>query len=250
MITQEAILQLKTRYQTSELNIIREYFQHLVLSRLYALEGATHMLFKGGTALRIIYGSPRFSEDLDFSLFAIAPHEQQSFTEQLFAETLAGIEQTGARVELGRKPGPTAEGYYGDASFRILDYPAVRISINVSTRNGRHVKGEVDSIPNDFIPTYTLFHLPQELLVEEKIFGALLKRKKPRDFYDLYFIMRNRMLAPDQKQRLAAKKEAIETVAAQIRLSDELAAFLPQDQQALLGNFKNQLSRELNRQLS
>ena len=49
-------------------NIVREYFQNVFLAKLYTLSEAEKMLFKGGTALRILYGSPRFSEDLDFSL--------------------------------------------------------------------------------------------------------------------------------------------------------------------------------------
>ena len=67
MITQDAIKKLAIQYRTSEFpNIVREYFQHLFLSQLYRMEKADSLLFKGGTALKIIYGSPRFSEDLDF----------------------------------------------------------------------------------------------------------------------------------------------------------------------------------------
>lgn len=61
MISKETILALARRYQTSEIpNIIREYFQHIFLSELYKLPDAEKMLFKGGTMLHIIYGSPRF----------------------------------------------------------------------------------------------------------------------------------------------------------------------------------------------
>lgn len=47
---------------------LREILQEIVL---YALSDAgffNHAVFYGGTALRILYGLPRFSEDLDFSL--------------------------------------------------------------------------------------------------------------------------------------------------------------------------------------
>ncbi len=46
---------------------VREYLQELILA-LIEKQGAMPMLaFVGGTALRIIYDLPRFSEDLDFS---------------------------------------------------------------------------------------------------------------------------------------------------------------------------------------
>ncbi len=250
MITQETIQKLAAQQQTSEFpNIIREYFQHLFLSQLYRIEGAENILFKGGTALKIIYGSPRFSEDLDFSIFNIEQYQQEKFIDDIFNNVLVEIERTGIKVELGPKPRPTKEGYYGDATFKIYDYPSVAASINVSSRNGQNVKGEVDSISNDFVPTYNVFHLPQEKLVEEKI-DALLERKKARDFYDLYFIMRRGLLTLEQKKRLNNSKDEIIKNADNVDFSSELAVLLPQGQQAIIKDFKNNLFNELSRQLS
>ena len=68
MISNEALEKLARQHQTGVFpNIVREYFQHIFLSELYKLPESDKMLFKGGTALRIVYGSPRFSEDLNFS---------------------------------------------------------------------------------------------------------------------------------------------------------------------------------------
>jgi len=251
MITQETIKKLATQQQTSEFpNVVREYFQHLFLSQLYKIEGAENILFKGGTALRIIYGSPRFSEDLDFSIFNIKPSLQKEFVEDIFIKILAEIEKIGIKVELGSKPGPTKEGYYGDAVLKIYDYPPVAVSINISSRNGRIVKGEVDSIANDFIPTYNVLHLSQNELVEEKIFNALLERKKARDFYDLYFIMRKNLLTQKQKKRLGNVRDIIISEVVKVNFKEELGVLLPQDQQAIIRNFKDNLLNELNRQLS
>jgi len=250
MITQETIKKLATQQQTSDFpNVVREYFQHLFLSQLYRIEGSENILFKGGTALRIIYGSPRFSEDLDFSIFNIEQYQQEKFIEDIFAKVLVEIERIGIKVELGPKPGSTKEGYYGAATFKIYDYSSVAVSINVSSRNGHDIKGEVDSIANDFVPTYNFFHLPQEKLVEEKI-DALLERKKARDFYDLYFIMRKNMLTPAQKARLNQKKDKIILEAGRVDFRNELSVLLPQSQQDIIRDFKNNLLNELNRQLS
>lgn len=250
MITIEALEKLARQHQTGVFpNIIREYFQHMFLGELYKLPGAERMLFKGGTALRVIYGSPRFSEDLDFSIFNIEQYQQEKFIDDIFNNVLVEIERIGIKVELGPKPGPTKEGYYGDATFKIYDYPSVAVSINVSSRNGQDIKGEVDSISSDFVPTYNVFHLPQEKLVEEKI-DALLERKKARDFYDLYFIMRKNMLTPAQKARLNQKKDEITLEAGRVDFRNELSVLLPQNQQDIIRDFKNNLLNELNRQLS
>lgn len=251
MISQEALDALARQHQTGVFpNIVREYFQHVFLSELYKVSGAEKLLFKGGTALRIIYGSARFSEDLDFSVFGLKQHAVKTVIEDLFVGVLAEIERVGIRVELGQKSGETTGGYVGIATFRILEYPPVGVEINVSSRNGRGLAGEVDSIFNDFVPTYTVVHLPQHELVEEKVFGALRERKKPRDFYDLYFIMRKGMISAEHKQRLKEAKDAIVADAQRIDFRGELGAFLPASQQAIIRDFHRALETELGRQVA
>lgn len=250
MITLETLEKLARRYQTSVFpNIVREYFQHVFLSELYKFPDAEKMLFKGGTALRIIYSSPRFSEDLDFSLFGVESNAAKGFIEDLFVKVLAQIEGAGIHVELGEKVGATYGGYFGVAAFRVFEHQPVGVEINVSARNGRGIAGEVDSIANYFVPTYTVVHLPQHELVEEKI-TALRERKKPRDFYDLYFIMRSRILSVEQKQKLAQARQDIITDAKRLDFRGELGAFLPADQQAIIRDFTRALEAELGRQVA
>ena len=253
MISLDNLERLAKQEKTSLFpNIIREYFQHVFLGNLYQLPTAEHLLFKGGTALRIIYGSPRFSEDLDFSFFGFRPHETKRAIEGLFIKVLAAIEQFGVRVELGDKSDSTrrGEGYFGVATFRIFDYQPIDVEINISGRQARDLRGEVDSVANDFVPTYTVVHLSQQDLVEEKIFGALRERKKPRDYYDLYFIMLRGMLAPEQKKKLADIKAEIVSEARQINFQAELGTFLPIDQQSIIRDFPKTLIGEMDRQLA
>lgn len=49
-------------------NALREMMQEIALAGLYRAGFYKYAAFYGGTALRIFYGLPRFSEDLDFSL--------------------------------------------------------------------------------------------------------------------------------------------------------------------------------------
>ena len=231
-------------------NIVREYTQHLFLTELYQLPGSEKLLFKGGTALRIIYNSPRFSEDLDFSLFGIPISEAAGYIENLFLNVLARMEESGIRIFISNKTMPTSGGYFGLATLHTEGYAAINVEINVSFRNGRGVQGEVDSISNNFVPTYVLYHLPQVELVEEKVFGALIQRKKPRDCYDLYFMMRKGMLSQEQKRRLGSVARGIIEESRGVDFQGELGTFLPANQQAIIRNFSQTLEREMQSQLA
>jgi predicted nucleotidyltransferase component of viral defense system len=48
--------------------VVREYWELIILKGLYESPQGRSLILKGGTALRLAYDSPRFSEDLDFSL--------------------------------------------------------------------------------------------------------------------------------------------------------------------------------------
>ncbi len=49
-------------------NLAREYLQARLLGALQRAGAMIPLAFQGGTALRILYFAPRFSEDLDFAL--------------------------------------------------------------------------------------------------------------------------------------------------------------------------------------
>lgn len=250
MITGEQLEKLAREYQTNLFpNIIREYFQHIFLQYLYQEPEADQLLFKGGTALRVVYGSPRFSEDLDFSLFGVSPNRVKSFVEGVFIKVLTNLEKLGVKVALGEKSDATTGGYFGMASIAMAGFRSVEISMNISARPKKNIRGEVETIAGDFTSTYALVHLPQEMIVEEKIFGALLERKKPRDFYDLYFMMRKNMLSSGQKKRLALFKKEVLSGMKKIDFRGELGAFLPANQQTIIRDFVRVLEGELNRQL-
>src|SRR4030066_650166 len=48
--------------------VVREFWEVIMLKGLFDSPEGKLLIFKRGTALRLVYGSPRFSEDLDFSL--------------------------------------------------------------------------------------------------------------------------------------------------------------------------------------
>ncbi|MFO7534216.1 MAG: nucleotidyl transferase AbiEii/AbiGii toxin family protein [Kiritimatiellia bacterium] len=68
----EAIRQMLDRYacktRDDYLNALREIMQELALLGLWRSKFFEHAAFYGGTALRVLHGLDRYSEDLDFSL--------------------------------------------------------------------------------------------------------------------------------------------------------------------------------------
>ncbi len=73
----EAIRQMLQPYncltRADYTNALREILQELALLGLWRTKFFEHAAFYGGTALRILYGLDRFSEDLDFSLLKPNP---------------------------------------------------------------------------------------------------------------------------------------------------------------------------------
>ena len=236
MISQKTIEELTKKYQTIEINVAREYCQHLFLSSLYQNKESEHILFKGGTALRIIYNSPRFSEDLDFSCFNVRIKD----LEEVIVDTVSKIENTGVRVEVEESKS-TSGGYLGIFCFSFLNFrEAVRVEC--SFRSKVKIKSEVILVNSDYIPSFNILSLPCEDLVKEKI-KALLERGKPRDFYDMYFLLRVNLAIDKSKLELGKISQRLS--ASRIDFRRELKKLLPQSHHIILKDFKNVLRKEI-----
>ncbi len=236
MLSKENLEQFTKSKQTDVENVAREYCQHLFLSFLYQQPRSERLLFKGGTALRIIFGSPRFSEDLDFTASGITQKE----VEELFTNTLADIEKTGIKVDIdeGKK---TTGGYLGIAIFSVYDRK-IRIQIEISFRNGRRFKGIRALAQNDYLPAYTLVHLPIEDIIAGKL-KALNTRHKPRDFYDYYFLLSGNYPLAKDKKTLEMILKLLKS--SKINFRTELKKFLPASHAMHLRDFNKVLEQKI-----
>jgi predicted nucleotidyltransferase component of viral defense system len=81
-------------------NALKEIIQEIALFGLWRTKFFEHTAFYGGTALRVLYGLDRFSEDLDFSLLKPDP----AFDLSRFENGLRNeIESFGFTIEIGNK---------------------------------------------------------------------------------------------------------------------------------------------------
>lgn len=230
MLILDEIKRLSTKLQTTELNVRREFVQHQFLRFFYQQPMASKVYFKGGTALRIVYHSPRFSEDLDFD-------SQLSFSnlESIVESTLELLGKDGIENEIIESK-MTSGGYLG-----IIELDNLRTSLEISNR--KKSNGEPNTIVGDFTAPYNLFSLERSSLVSEKI-EALLSRQKPRDFYDLYFMLRARLLTQKEKNLLLKVKTLV--VSTEINFEKELKIFLPKSHWATISDFKKVLLMAIN----
>lgn len=237
MIAEDAIKALTNKYQTTEDNVQREYFQHLFLSYFYQQPKSENIFFKGGTALRILYNSPRFSEDLDFNSAFI----DYTGIESLVLETLGCMEKENIAFTI-REGTQTSGGFFAIVSFsgfaRLID-----MQIEISQRE-EEKKRELIAVACDFVPAYNVVAVTENQLVFEKI-RALLERKKPRDFYDLYFLLRKQLPIPNKKELFPKVLQALREK--DINFEGELKRFLPKSHWAIIRDFKTTFEREINR---
>lgn len=239
MILPEEIEKIAGRKQTSVKNVARDYLQSLFLFGFYQNPEAADFLFKGGTALHLVYQSPRFSEDLDFSAKTF---NCLSF-ENLLQETLAFLEKNGLRPELLEST-PTTGGCLAifESAFGGQKIP---LKIEVSLREPKKSEGEAVLVRTDFLPPFDLVIFKPEDLVRGKV-NALLNRKKPRDFYDLYFILRSELrahlhLSENQRRQIIQELGLLKPQ----EVFKDLKEFLPKSHSLVIKDLPSALQREL-----
>ena len=236
MLNKDYLLKLAGKNQTTPDNIFREYAQNVFLSFLYQKKDGRKMLFKGGTALKIVYQSPRFSEDLDFTL------EEITFPqiEKTVLSVLGDLEKENFQPQIVESK-ETSGGYLAELAVSVHQ-ERVNLSLQGSQRKEKNIKKEVVLIVNDFIPNYTVYLLEETVLIEEKI-SAALTRAKPRDFFDIYYLLRGGYIPAGLKGKLLPIPELLEKK--QINFQKELAHLLPYSMRGLVKEFPNRFLKKL-----
>lgn len=240
MIKKSDLEQIIVKSQSTKINVYREYCQHVFLSSFYQKRGSENLLFKGGTALRIAYGSPRYSEDLDFTLVSLSTHE----IEDLVLTTLENIERANLPSEIIESK-ETSGGYLAKIQINLYE-EKVQFIIQASTRkrgNKNMGKPNFQLIQNDFTPPYTIWLLPEAEMVTEKV-NAALTRSKPRDFFDIYYLLRHQMIPIDLRSELNKMPKIIKGKEIEF---DSLSDFLPQSMFPLAKDFKKIFEGEIER---
>ena len=79
-------------------NLVREYLQARILGTLQRIGAMIPLAFHGGTALRFLFATSRYSEDLDFAL----EHSQNQYNFRAYLTAIRN-ELTGENYEVSLK---------------------------------------------------------------------------------------------------------------------------------------------------
>lgn len=183
MITNEQLGELSKKFKTNQSVIFREYTQTLFLQRLYLIKGSENFLFKGGTAIHLIYNSFRFSEDLDFTCVL----KEKDF-ERFFNKAASDILNISPEFSFKKKRKITGKSYLMKYEGEVLDFP-VFVSLDFSFRENPLTR-EKTILSTNFPIVFSSFvyHLSAEEILAEKI-RAVLTRAKGRDFFDMWYLL-------------------------------------------------------------
>lgn len=187
MITKPELARIADFKHLSLKNAERDYLLELVL---YSTADFRRLLvLKGGTALYKFYNLNRFSEDLDFDVVG-RRFDNEALTERVIRNmervdmfrTVCEMEEhrneTNIRFAIR---GPLYDGRRASMS---------RVTLNLSRRE-RPTSVHVMLLTASYteIPSFELSVLGIEEIAAEKIRG-ILTRDKPRDLYDLWFLIK------------------------------------------------------------
>jgi predicted nucleotidyltransferase component of viral defense system len=185
--------QIKKQYppqlQGFDRAILREYLQYKILQAIFESKQASQVSFLGSTALRIVYGNARFSEDIDLDNFGLS---WQNFADML-QKVGRFLELEGFEVELNQV---SRDAYHCYFRFPELLYARglsphqqEKILIQVDTAAQGYAYEPQLIILNKFDVFSQVRVTPLNVLLSQKIFTAVnRKRAKGRDFYDITFL--------------------------------------------------------------
>lgn len=171
---------------------LREYLQHVILRVLFEQKELPNLVFHGGTALRIIHGLGRFSEDLDFHLNV--SNENYNFL-QLISKLRTNLSLQGYSVSDSPVKEKTVR-----STFLKFEGLLFECGLTANEDEKLTIKLEIDANPppgwtverklvNVHMPFSLVFHDVPSFLSGK--LHAILQRPytKGRDFYDIIFLL-------------------------------------------------------------
>jgi len=174
-------------------NLAREYLQARILLALQEAGAMIPLAFQGGTALRFLFGLPRFSEDLDFALER--PERSPFDLAQVEGRIRARLEREGYKVKTRRKVDRVVESI-------LVSFPGLLYEAGLSPHKSQRlsIRIELDTKPpagagltTTIVRRHALLNLQHHdrpSLLSGKL-HAILQRgwTKGRDLFDLFWYL-------------------------------------------------------------
>jgi len=249
MLSREQVQVFAQQLKIDSFSVYREYLQLLFLKYFYELPKSNQIYFKGGTAIKFLYGSFRFSEDLDFSS-TLKEEEIKSLIQKATKNLSMEISVYFKKEE------SIADSFTGRIFQEISDFSfPLTVRLDISLRE-KPIYIENNYVETTFpISPYPLVvHLAVKEILAEKI-RALIIRGKGRDLFDIWFLLSKKIEIDrdlvNLKMSFYNKKTDLKEIMNIIReMSDreikkDLTKSLPLNQRATVENVKFWLIEKL-----
>jgi len=251
MINISDLNQYASKSKMDRFTVLREYLQIVFLNTFFRLSKGSSIVFKGGTSLRLMYGSLRYSEDLDFNTTL-----EKGDLQKLLEQTL--IESGKYLPGLSYKELKTIKGYSGKIHFvsEVAPMP-LTVKLDFSMREKTIEKYE-STISTEFpIKTHSLVVTMTEAEILAEKIRTVFQREKGRDIYDIWFLLNKKTPLNSRlvntKFKLINKKFSLDEVRKHILgfnknvLEKDLFKFLPFDQRTIVKNLPEIVADKLKR---
>jgi len=179
---QQIIQKIAAQRGISADNVLREYYEYYILKEIFDSEIGESLIFKGGTALRLFYSSPRYSDDLDFSIIKKINFK---ILEKIAKKTI--IRNSNIKInDLWNKYNTMLCEFKINEEWKKMPF---FIKIEISKRELAQIEDTEIKLAreNDFGLEILGRVFKLEILLKDKI-NALNNRDEPKDYFDVWYI--------------------------------------------------------------
>lgn len=188
LLKQKLVKDMSTEDAT---NKAREFLQILMLKVIFDKGGFDNLAFVGGTALRILYGLRRYSEDLDFSLTKKEGYSFKGLIDALLYELKnygLKVEAAPTETNIVHKSMVKFPGLLAQLGFKQPKDQKLSIRLEIDTNPPKGWQNAVTPVTESFVFAVTHFDLSS--MYATKLHACFFRKYiKGRDFYDLVWYL-------------------------------------------------------------
>lgn len=177
--------------QVFEQFLLKEYLQYQILNIIFSSNYWKDLVFLWWTAIKLIYNSTRFSEDLDFDNFKLNEKDFENLSKYIQKE----MELLWYEIEI--------KNVYKWAYRCYIKFPKILKQLWFSNLNNEKILIQIDTVKQDYkyeadkkiidkFDVYKLINVcPVDIILSKKIHALIdRKRAKWRDFFDIVYLYR------------------------------------------------------------
>lgn len=207
MITKKQLTEVSKNTGLNVYQQEKDYLLKLFLYNYYRRYGSA--VFKGGTCIKYLYGLGRFSEDMDFNITNTSVEFGRQVDDTLKEIRKLGIENRFIKRETFTEAFTCEIAFNGP--LHAADGTRNKFRIDAGRRFGVMRKPLWQVMPSEYPDTpanYLVLAMDESEMLAEKII-ALTERKKGRDLYDAWYLIKKGVAVDKKLLHAKARQEGV-----------------------------------------